>query len=95
VPLARVVANYRDLPAYYKRYQIQPVWRADRPAKGRFREFYQCDVDITGTTSVLADAEVCGAVAKVLLELGFDGLHDPRQPPRAAARAGGRGGHRC
>jgi histidyl-tRNA synthetase len=72
VPLARVVANYRDLPAFYKRYQIQPVWRADRPAKGRFREFYQCDVDITGTTAPVADAEVCGAVAKVLVELGFD-----------------------
>ncbi|MFN9945377.1 MAG: histidine--tRNA ligase [Planctomycetota bacterium] len=71
VPLARVVANYRDLPAYYKRYQIQPVWRADRPAKGRFREFYQCDVDITGTKSVVADAEVCGAVAGVLEQLGF------------------------
>lgn len=71
VPLARVVANYRDLPAFYKRYQIQPVWRADRPAKGRFREFYQCDVDITGTTAPVADAEVCGAVAKVLVELGF------------------------
>lgn len=71
VPLARVVANYRDLPAYYKRYQIQPVWRADRPAKGRFREFWQCDVDITGTRSLVADAEVCGAVAAVLRELGF------------------------
>jgi histidyl-tRNA synthetase len=71
VPLARVVANYRDLPAFYKRYQIQPVWRADRPAKGRFREFYQCDVDITGSRSVVADAEVCGAVAQVLRELGF------------------------
>ncbi len=71
VPLARVVANYRDLPAYYKRYAIQPVWRADRPAKGRFREFYQCDVDITGTASVVADAEVAGAVAAVLQQLGF------------------------
>lgn len=71
VPLARVVANYRDLPAYYKRYQIQPVWRADRPAKGRFREFYQCDVDITGTKSAIADAEVLAAVATVLRELGF------------------------
>lgn len=71
VPLARVVANYRDLPAYYKRYAIQPVWRADRPAKGRFREFYQCDVDITGTKSRVADAEVCGAVAAVLQGLGF------------------------
>lgn len=71
VPLARVVANHRDLPQFYKRYQIQPVWRADRPAKGRFREFWQCDVDVTGTASVLADAEVVGAVAQVLRELGF------------------------
>ena len=71
VPLARVVANYKDLPAFYKRYQIQPVWRADRPARGRFREFYQCDVDITGTQNLLADAEVCGAIAAVLRELGF------------------------
>jgi histidyl-tRNA synthetase len=71
VPLARVVANQRDLPAFYKRYQIQPVWRADRPGKGRFREFWQCDVDVTGTRSVVADAEVVGAVASVLRELGF------------------------
>ena len=71
VPLARVVANYKDLPQFYKRYQIQPVWRADRPARGRFREFYQCDVDITGTQSLVADAEVCGAIAQVLRELGF------------------------
>ncbi|MBV1859443.1 MAG: ATP phosphoribosyltransferase regulatory subunit, partial [Nannocystaceae bacterium] len=53
VPLARVVAQYGDLPKFFKRYQIQPVWRADRPGRGRFREFYQCDVDITGTTSCL------------------------------------------
>ena len=72
VPLARVVANYRELPAFYKRYQIQPVWRADRPGRGRFREFYQCDVDITGTRSLLAEAEVCGAVATVLRRLGFE-----------------------
>jgi len=71
VPLARVVANYKDLPTFYKRYQIQPVWRADRPAKGRFREFYQCDVDIIGTKSPVADAEVCGATAEVLQKLGF------------------------
>ena len=50
VPLARVVAQYRDkLPKFFKRYQIQPVWRADRPARGRFREFYQCDVDVLGS----------------------------------------------
>lgn len=70
VPLARVVAQY-DLPKFFKRYQIQPVWRADRPGKGRFREFYQCDVDITGTPSLIAEAEVCGAVAEVLHALGF------------------------
>jgi len=71
VPLARVVANYKDLPAFYKRYQVQPVWRADRPAKGRFREFYQCDVDVIGSRSLLAEAEVCAAIAQVLRELGF------------------------
>ncbi len=71
VPLARLVANNPELPKYFKRYQIQPVWRADRPGKGRFREFLQCDVDITGTKSLLAEAEVCSAVAEVLLNLGF------------------------
>jgi histidyl-tRNA synthetase len=70
VPLARVVAQY-ELPKFFKRYQIQPVWRADRPGKGRFREFYQCDVDVTGTTSLVAEAEVCAAVAEVLHALGF------------------------
>lgn len=70
VPLARVVANY-PVPRFYKRYQIQPVWRAERAAKGRYREFYQCDVDITGTTSLTAEAEVCGAVADALHALGF------------------------
>ena len=54
VPLARVVANNRnDLPKFFKRYQIQPVWRADRPARGRFREFYQCDVDAIGSGSMV------------------------------------------
>jgi histidyl-tRNA synthetase len=72
VPLARVVAQYgHQLPRFFKRYQIQPVWRADRPAKGRFREFYQCDVDITGTTSLIAEAEVLNAMSEVLRELGF------------------------
>jgi histidyl-tRNA synthetase len=72
VPLARVVAQYaHDLPRFFKRYQIQPVWRADRPAKGRFREFYQCDVDITGTTSLMAEAEVINAISDVLSTLGF------------------------
>lgn len=72
VPLARVVAQYRNLPRYFKRYQIQPVWRADRPGRGRFREFIQCDVDIVGTSSLIAEAEVCAAAAQVLRKLGFD-----------------------
>jgi histidyl-tRNA synthetase len=72
VPLARVVAEYRGvLPKFFKRYQIQPVWRADRPARGRFREFYQCDVDILGTKSVIVEAELCAAVSEVLTRLGF------------------------
>jgi histidyl-tRNA synthetase len=72
VPLARVVAEYHGtLPKFFKRYQIQPVWRADRPQKGRFREFYQCDVDAIGSTSPVVEAEVCGAVSDVLERLGF------------------------
>ena len=73
VPLARVVAEYRDqLPKFFKRYQIQPVWRADRPARGRFREFYQCDVDILGSRSMLVEAEICAAASGVLTKLGFN-----------------------
>src|SRR6185436_8818994 len=73
VPLARVVAQYQnDLPRFFKRYQIQPVWRADRPARGRFREFVQCDVDTVGTTSSLVEVEQLAAVSDVLERLGFD-----------------------
>src|ERR671913_2419172 len=72
VPLARVVAQYQSkLPRIFKRYQIQPVWRADRPARGRFREFYQCDVDALGSASPVIEAELCAAVAEALEELGF------------------------
>src|SRR6186713_2815134 len=72
VPLARVVAEYRgQLPKFFKRYQIQPVWRADRPARGRFREFYQCDVDAIGSRSMVVETELCAAVADVLQRLGF------------------------
>ena len=72
VPLARVVAEHRGkLPRFFKRYQIQPVWRADRPARGRFREFYQCDVDAIGSRSPVVEAEVCAAVSDVLGRLGF------------------------
>jgi histidyl-tRNA synthetase len=73
VPLARVIAEYGDkLPRFFKRYQIQPVWRADRPARGRYREFYQCDVDCIGTRSPVAEAEICAAASEVLRTLGFD-----------------------
>jgi len=72
VPLARVVAHHQaKLPRLFKRYQIQPVWRADRPARGRFREFYQCDVDALGSTSPVVEAELCAAVSDALCELGF------------------------
>jgi histidyl-tRNA synthetase len=72
VPLARVVADNRGkLPKFFKRYQIQPVWRADRPARGRFREFYQCDVDAIGSTSPVVEAEMIAAVSEVLQTLGF------------------------
>ena len=72
VPLARVMAEHQaKLPRLFKRYQIQPVWRADRPARGRFREFFQCDVDSLGSTSPVVEAELCAAVADVFTELGF------------------------
>src|SRR5688572_11353489 len=72
VPLARVVAHHQaKLPRLFKRYQIQPVWRADRPARGRFREFYQCDVDALGSTRPVVEAELCAAVSDALTELGF------------------------
>src|SRR5919202_4878328 len=73
VPLARVVAEYRDkLPKFFKRYQIQPVWRADRPARGRFREFYQCDVDVLGSRSMVVEAELIAAQSEALVALGFN-----------------------
>ncbi len=73
VPLARVVAEYRDkLPKFFKRYQIQPVWRADRPARGRFREFYQCDVDVLGSRSMIVEVELMAAAGQALNKLGFE-----------------------
>ncbi|MEJ7622501.1 MAG: histidine--tRNA ligase [Pyrinomonadaceae bacterium] len=73
VPLARVFANNKnELPKFFKRYQIQPVWRADRPARGRFREFYQCDADAIGSASMLVEGELIAAVSEILRRLGFD-----------------------
>jgi histidyl-tRNA synthetase len=72
VPLARVVAAYgSQLPVPYKRFVMGPVWRADRPGRGRFREFTQCDLDIVGSTSPLADAEVVCALADALAAVGI------------------------
>src|SRR5436309_3417937 len=72
VPLARVVAQYQnELPRFFKRYQIQPVWRADRPARGRFREFYQCDVDVLGSRSMVVEAELIAAASDALAAIGF------------------------
>ena len=72
VPLARVVATYGSrLPSPYKRYAIGPVWRADRAAKGRFREFAQCDIDTVGSASPLADAEIVWTVHDGLEALGI------------------------
>ncbi|MBR5603146.1 MAG: histidine--tRNA ligase [Bacteroidales bacterium] len=66
VPFARFVVQYRDQIAFpFRRYQIQPVWRADRPQKGRYREFYQCDVDIVGSNSLLNEAELVQIVDEV------------------------------
>src|SRR5205809_7894688 len=73
VPLARVVAQYQnELPRFFKRYQIQAVCRADRPARGRFREFYQCDVDVLGSRSMVIEAELIAAASAALARLGFD-----------------------
>ena len=70
VPLARFIAEYKNqLPKIFKRYQIAPVWRADRPGKGRFREFYQCDVDIIGISSLMADVEIILIFSEILYSL--------------------------
>lgn len=73
VPLARVIGTHGSkLPSPFKRYAIGPVWRADRPQEGRFREFVQCDVDTVGSTSPLADAEIVRAIADGLTALGVE-----------------------
>ena len=75
VPTMRLYAHHRnDLPRVVRRYQIGPVWRADRPGRGRFREFYQCDVDVIGSSSSLADVDVLLTLGNVLEELGLNGF---------------------
>src|SRR5438270_1455423 len=69
VPLARVIAQYADLPRPFRRYQVSSVWRADKPDKGRFREFTQFDLDSVGTESEIADTEVLAAMCDTLSAL--------------------------
>lgn len=69
VPFARYVAMNRQITFPFKRYQIQPVWRADRPQKGRYREFYQCDADIVGTESLLCESEIVLMISEVFAKL--------------------------
>ncbi|MCF1750862.1 histidine--tRNA ligase [Mariniradius sediminis] len=72
VPFARyVVMNRNDISFPFKRFQIQPVWRADRPQKGRYREFYQCDADVVGTDSLLCEVEIIGMIKRVFAQLGI------------------------
>lgn len=71
VPLARLIGQYRDIVLPLRRYQIAEVWRAEKPARGRFREFIQCDVDIVGASSPIADAEIISAGIDALLSLGL------------------------
>ena len=73
VPFARYVVQHREEIAFpFKRYQIQPVWRADRPQKGRYREFYQCDVDVIGSDSLLGELELIQIVEEVYKRLGIN-----------------------
>lgn len=72
VPLSRVVSMYPDLPKPFKRYQVAPVWRADKTQKGRYREFVQFDADICGSSSILADAEIAMLIYTVMHALGID-----------------------
>ena len=72
VPFARYVVQHREEIQFpFKRFQIQPVWRADRPQKGRYREFYQCDVDVIGTTSLTCELELIQIVQEVYRRLGI------------------------
>jgi histidyl-tRNA synthetase len=74
VPLARVVGLYQNNIVFpFKRYHMAPVWRAEKPQRGRYREFYQCDIDIVGTSSMLADAEILSILSEAMDTLGFTG----------------------
>lgn len=75
VPFARyVAANYRELPMPFKRYQMQRVWRAERPQKGRYREFYQCDIDIIGSKELICEAEIAKLITIVFDRLNIKNI---------------------
>lgn len=75
VPVSRILAQYsKNIPLPFKRYQIQPVWRAEKPQMGRYREFIQCDVDSFGSSSLLADAEIIAVIYQSLKALKFSGF---------------------
>ena len=74
VPLSRVAAQYGNLPKPFKRYQIAPVWRAEKPGRGRFREFFQCDADIVGSDSLISDAECVALDYNVMTALGIENV---------------------
>jgi histidyl-tRNA synthetase len=97
VPFARfVVQNQNELSFPFKRYQIQPVWRADRPQRGRYREFYQCDVDIIGSDSLLNEAELLCIVSEVFNKLGLGDIQirlNNRKILSGIAKASGLGGY--
>jgi histidyl-tRNA synthetase len=83
VPLARVVAQYKDLPTPFRRYQVSPVWRYDKPGLGRFREFTQFDLDSVGTESEIADTEIIAGMCDSLSALVDDGGYLVRFSSRA------------
>src|SRR5436309_15584267 len=82
VPLARVIAQYAELPRPFRRYQVSPVWRADKPDRGRYREFTQFDLDSVGTESEIADTEVLAGMTDTL-----DALNVGRYLVRFSSRA--------
>ncbi|TCJ14399.1 histidine--tRNA ligase [Flaviaesturariibacter flavus] len=74
IPFARYVAmNHGSLTFPFRRYQVQPVWRADRPQKGRYREFYQCDADVVGSRSLMNEVDLCSIYHTVFIQLGLKG----------------------
>lgn len=75
VPLARFMAMHNEISLPFKRYQMERVWRAERPQRGRYREFIQCDADIVGCSSIYADSEIVALIYTILADLGFAKFH--------------------